>query len=117
MEAWGILTLISVFVVGLWLLAMLALVLFSFISGRIPLAGLLAEPRTQKPAPLTRPQLLLTSFGAAGAYLSIALGNLGSARDLPDAPLWIVAALAGGHSIFHGGTAVSALLSRLLGRR
>jgi hypothetical protein len=111
----GILTVISECFIGLWIVVILAVVVFSIIGGRISLVGLLVEPLTNAQAPLTRPQLLLSTIAAAAAYASIAIAKLGSAHDLPDAPLWITAVFAGSHSLYLGGRGISALLTKSLG--
>jgi hypothetical protein len=109
------LTLISVWFIGLWMASVFAVILFSMIGGRIALTGLLLEPLTNSQAPLSRPQLLVSSVSAAAAYLGISIANLGSTRDLPDAPLWVISGFAASHSLYLGGRGVSAVLTKMLG--
>ena len=111
----GVLASIVEYLVGLWLIGMLAIVLVSIVTRRISLIGLLTDSLTHSRAQLTHPQLMLSSIAAASAYVSIAIADLGGARGLPDVPLWIIAVFAGSHSLYLGGRGASAVLTKMLG--
>ena len=106
--------------VSVWLASVLLVVLFSIFSGRISLRGLLTERMTGAMSAFSRPQLLLATLAGIGAYVGMAFDRLGTARELPDVPAWLLAAIGGSQVLFLGGRGIAAFTSKFLplgGRR
>jgi len=98
---------------GAFLAGLLLTFLFSIISGRIKLRGLMSEPLSGKPAPISRPQMIVSALVAIGSYAATAITDLGLRHDLPDAPLWLISTFVGSNVVYLGARTFAAILTNL----
>ncbi|MBV9991360.1 MAG: hypothetical protein JOZ72_08695 [Alphaproteobacteria bacterium] len=88
-----------------WLAAMMALVAWRCLTGRIDLSGLLAGSGADRRPTPERVQLLLGILIAAFAYAQLALAqtqapNAPPTRTMPEVPNEILLLFAGSHSLY-----------------
>jgi hypothetical protein len=102
---------------AVWLAGLLLVVLFSIISRRISLRGLLVDPATGRTSVFSRPQMLILALSGAGTYLATGLSTIATTGTLPPVPPELLAVVGGSQLVFVGSKAIAASLSkfRLLG--
>jgi hypothetical protein len=107
--------LIAVLRFEMWgfLIALIGLVFYQMVTGKINMRGLLytkeGGPKEISPA---RIQALLFSVSGAFYYFFLVLGNPNQ-KDFPEVPTELLLVLAGSHTIFLGGKLLPLLREKL----
>lgn len=83
------------------ILGLAAVVLWLVFTGKIPLAGLIAEPDNFQKASLSRFQFLLFTFVVAGVFLLLCIES-GTFVDIPPSVLGLIGISSGSYVISKG---------------
>jgi len=101
MEPWYQLPMIIGVALVLIILGLAAVVLWKVFTGKIPLAGLIAEPDNQGKASLARFQFLLFTFVVAGIFLLLCIES-GTFVEIPASVLGLIGISSGSYVISKG---------------
>ena len=91
-------------VTAVWLVALLLIILFSVVSGRLSLRGLQTDPTNKQVSVFSCPQMLLLALSGAVTYLATGVSAIGTTSTLPAVSTEVLPVV--------GDKAIAAILSR-----